>query len=150
MTSSCPDGMTHATKPPCVKSPGHPDSGMWTLPGGGLEWGESAEAAAVRELAEESGTSAELGPVIGVYSRWDTAQEAARSEPGLHFGVVYSSTSVTGDLRVDFGDDDSTDAAGWLTSTHRPGFRPSVAPAVLRRRPATRFGPRSLRSPDGR
>ena len=26
-------------------SPGHPDSGMWTLPGGGLDWGESAEAA---------------------------------------------------------------------------------------------------------
>ena len=32
-------------------SAGHPHSGMWTMPGGGLDWGESAEAAAHRELA---------------------------------------------------------------------------------------------------
>lgn len=96
-------------------SPGHPDSGMWTLPGGALVWGESAEMAAIRELTEESGLSAVLGPVLGIYSRWYTAQEAARGEPGHHFGVIFSSTSVAGDLRVDFNDDDSTDAAGWFS-----------------------------------
>lgn len=95
--------------------PGHPDSGMWTLPGGGIEWGESAEMAAVRELAEESGLSAELGPVLGVYSRWYSPQEAFRGEPGHHFGVVFSSMSVAGELRTNYDEDDSTDAAGWFT-----------------------------------
>ena len=47
-------------------SAGHPDSGMWTLPGGGMDWGESAEAAAHRELAEETGLTATLGSVLGI------------------------------------------------------------------------------------
>ena len=42
-------------------SPGHPDSGMWTMPGGGMDWGESAEAAAHRELDEETGLSVNAG-----------------------------------------------------------------------------------------
>lgn len=62
--------------------PGHPDSGGWTLPGGGVEWGETVEAAAVRELAEESGLVAELGSVLGMYSRWYTAEEAFLGVPG--------------------------------------------------------------------
>lgn len=96
-------------------SPGHPDSGLWTMPGGGIEWGESAELAATRELAEETGLSADLGPVLGIYSRWYTADESVRGEPGHHFGVVFSSTSVSGDLRTNFDDDGSTMAAGWFS-----------------------------------
>lgn len=96
-------------------APGHPDSGRWTMPGGGVEWGESAEWTAERELAEETGMSAHLGPVLGVYSRWYTAEESFRGEPGHHFGVVFSSRSVSGDLRTDFSGDDTTDMAGWFS-----------------------------------
>lgn len=102
--------------------PGHPDAGRWTLPGGKVEWGESAERAAVRELAEETGLAAELGPVLGIYSRWYSAQEAFRGEPGHHFGVVFSSASVTGELRTSFDEDDSTDLAGWFSLSEMRGL----------------------------
>jgi ADP-ribose pyrophosphatase YjhB (NUDIX family) len=39
--------------------------GRWTLPKGHLEPGESAEHAALREVREETGIEAELGPHVG-------------------------------------------------------------------------------------
>jgi 8-oxo-dGTP diphosphatase len=41
-----------------------PRKGDWSLPGGRIEPGESEEAAALRELAEETGVSATLGPKV--------------------------------------------------------------------------------------
>jgi 8-oxo-dGTP diphosphatase len=38
--------------------------GRWTLPKGHLEAGESEQAAALREVLEETGLSGELGPMI--------------------------------------------------------------------------------------
>jgi ADP-ribose pyrophosphatase YjhB (NUDIX family) len=84
--------------------------------------GESAEIAASRELAEETGLAADFGPVLGIYSRWYNAQEAFRGEPGHHFGVVFSSTSVTGELRTSFDEDDSTDLAGWFSLSEMRGL----------------------------
>ncbi|MEM6499378.1 MAG: NUDIX hydrolase, partial [Pseudomonadota bacterium] len=49
---------------------GHPQSGAWTLPGGGMEWGEQAHETAARELKEETGLDAEIGPLLGVQSQW--------------------------------------------------------------------------------
>ncbi|WP_240136838.1 NUDIX hydrolase [Streptomyces sp. MUM 178J] len=45
--------------------PGDPADSWWFTPGGGLEGDETREAAALRELAEETGiTEVELGPVL--------------------------------------------------------------------------------------
>jgi 8-oxo-dGTP pyrophosphatase MutT (NUDIX family) len=52
--------------------PGRPNAGSWwQTPGGGIEEGESLEAAAVREVLEETGFSlseSALGPVVA--ERW--------------------------------------------------------------------------------
>ena len=44
------------------------DSGMWGLPGGRVEPGESVAASAVREVLEETGLRVELTRLIGIYS----------------------------------------------------------------------------------
>lgn len=46
-----------------------PRRGYWTPPGGFVEWGESAEEAALREGEEEVGLRLEMSALLGVYSR---------------------------------------------------------------------------------
>lgn len=48
------------------------DTGLWAMPGGTLEWGETLRETAVREVAEEAGAVVtKLRRVTGVYSRPD-------------------------------------------------------------------------------
>ncbi len=44
------------------------DSGRWTLPKGHLDEGESLEEASTREVGEETGWEAEIGPSVGEIS----------------------------------------------------------------------------------
>jgi 8-oxo-dGTP diphosphatase len=48
-----------------------PGYGKWTFPGGFVERGERAEAAAEREALEETGIELEAGEIIGLYSYED-------------------------------------------------------------------------------
>jgi 8-oxo-dGTP diphosphatase len=46
-----------------------PGRGLWSIPGGRIEPGESAASAAAREVLEETGLRVEIGDPVGVVER---------------------------------------------------------------------------------
>jgi ADP-ribose pyrophosphatase YjhB (NUDIX family) len=95
-----------------VNEPTIPDHGSWTMPGGGMEWGETPEETAIREFHEETGLTPTLGQILGTWSFWVTAEESIHGETGHVIAPIFSCTSVTGELRVEVGG--TTDAVEWV------------------------------------
>jgi ADP-ribose pyrophosphatase YjhB (NUDIX family) len=86
--------------------------GAWTLPGGGVDFGEHPDAAAHRELEEETGLTGEIEGVAGIFSHVYERSPYARGAD-LHFlGVVYRVRVTGGDLRDEV--DGTTDACAWF------------------------------------
>jgi 8-oxo-dGTP diphosphatase len=84
---------------------GHePAAGLWSIPGGRIEPGESDASALVREVLEETGLSVVPGPLLGVVQR-----------PGLAGAVLdirdYQAVVTGGELAAG---DDAADAR-WST-----------------------------------
>ena len=49
-----------------------PGQGRWSMPGGFVDLGETVETAIAREIEEELAVRAEIGALVGVYSRADS------------------------------------------------------------------------------
>ena len=90
------------------------EAGYWTLPGGGVHWGEPPEDAAVRELLEETGLKVSRLELVrrvfsGVYS--NTEQELG--DPVHHVGLLYRVRELEGALRPETAG--TTDDCAWFT-----------------------------------
>lgn len=68
-----------------VRRANPPDAGLWGFPGGKVDWGETVEAAAVRELAEETGLQSAPGPVI---ASADAITRDAAGQVLFHYHLV--------------------------------------------------------------
>lgn len=90
------------------------DRSGWTLPGGGLEEGEDPADAAVREIFEETGYTAELDELIGIDSLVVPAENRlhGHSEPLHALRIVYRAEVTGGELTNEA--DGSTDEARWV------------------------------------
>ena len=76
------------------------DNNQWCLPSGGMEPGESASEACVREVEEETGLQVTINRLIGVYT---TPHELIVYQDGNKFQLValcFEAEIVGGELRL--------------------------------------------------
>lgn len=108
------------------------DNGLWALPGGTMETGETAEQTVVREVWEETGYHIEVTRLVGIYSH--PAQTTVTYADGNT--VAYVSLLFEG--RLSGGTPtlcDETSEIGWFAPTELPepflaGHRPRVHDAL--------------------
>jgi 8-oxo-dGTP pyrophosphatase MutT (NUDIX family) len=79
----------------------HSDRNIWVLPGGLIEPGELPADAALRELWEETGLTAELTGVLGVYGGPELVVDYANGDRASYVGTVFKGTIAGGTLKPD-------------------------------------------------
>ena len=78
-----------------IKRKNNPYKDSWALPGGFVEYGETVEKAALREVKEETGLEITLCGIVGVYS------DPERDPRGHTVTVCYLALKVGGELNAD-------------------------------------------------
>jgi 8-oxo-dGTP diphosphatase len=94
----------------CHISPSVGVGDVWTLPGGGLDFGEAPADAALRELEEETGFRGEIDRLLDVDDRLFTNADGRERMHAIR--IVYAVRLVGGSLRDET--DGSTDTCRWL------------------------------------
>ena len=94
-----------------VKRGHEPGQGLWSVPGGRIEPGETDEQAVIREILEETGLDVECGPLVGAIER-----------PGLAGTILvirdYHAVITGGELEAG---DDAADVR-WVTPEEAAGL----------------------------
>ncbi len=93
------------------------DDGKWTLPGGGLDFGEDPRDGALRELEEETGLLGEIEGLAGIDSIYLPATPSRDGTEVDYHGlrILYRVRLVGGALRDEF--EGTTDAAAWVRAS---------------------------------
>lgn len=92
-----------------VKRANEPKKGMWVCPAGFMEWDEDPQAAAIREVQEETGLTVQITRLLEVFHTPD--------DGGLADIVIAYAASVTSGTPVAA---DDAEALGWFDRSDIP------------------------------
>jgi len=104
------------------------DNDFWALPGGSMDLGESVAAAAVREVAEETGVDVKITVLVGLYTDPGHVMAYDDGEVRQEFSVCFHARAIGGEPRQD---NTETKAAKWVEPAEVEGL--SIH-ATMRRR----------------
>jgi 8-oxo-dGTP diphosphatase len=91
------------------------ETGRWTLPGGGVDHGESPETALIREVDEEAGLHPTVKSLIGVHDAHLTGNAPDGRHEDFHaVNLVYEAQVPDGQEPAVRELDGTTDAVGWV------------------------------------
>jgi 8-oxo-dGTP pyrophosphatase MutT (NUDIX family) len=76
------------------------DSGLWALPGGGMEMSDSLPGTVVREVKEETGYDVEITGLIGTYTDPRHVIAYSDGEVRRQFNACFRARVIGGDLQV--------------------------------------------------
>jgi ADP-ribose pyrophosphatase YjhB (NUDIX family) len=100
------------------------DNGLWALPGGGHEIGESIADTVVREVKEETGYDVEVVSITGTYTNPNHVMAYSDGEVRQQFSIAFRAHLVGGQLRVS----DESRRVEWVdpSSVHELPMHPSM------------------------
>ena len=119
-------------------------TGTWSLPGGGVDHGESPRAAVLRELREECGVTGEVGDVLAVHDdHFEGSAPNGRFED-FHALALAFEVAIPADAEPCLAEaDGTTDAVAWVPVADVESGAVPVLPLVTEALTAARRRPRT-------
>lgn len=117
------------------------DNGYWSIPGGGVEPGESVSQAAVREVKEETGIDCNVTGLVGVYSDPGHVAAYPDGEVRQEFSICFHARMLGGEVTTS----SESSEVRFVPAEDIPGYRihPSIRLRIdhyLERRAAPYIG----------